>query len=113
MARSRRKTQPYLILSTVASRAEAKKIANALLHKKLAACVNILPNVESLFRWKGKVDRAKELLLVIKTEARLKVRVERTIRANHSYQVPEVVGWPIAWGHRPYLEWLSQSVVKA
>jgi periplasmic divalent cation tolerance protein len=104
------KKQPYLLLSTVASRTEAQKIADALVQKRLCACVNIVPSVSSVFSWKNKVDRAKELLLVIKTnQGRLK-EIERTIRKHHSYTVPEIIGWPIAWGHKPYLGWIKDSL---
>ena len=101
---------PYLLLSTVASASEAEKIADTLVRKKLCACVNMVPNVRSVFIWKGKIDHAKELLLVIKTERGKLKEVERAIRKHHSYEVPEIIGWPISWGHQPYLDWLSNSL---
>ncbi|MBI4394656.1 MAG: divalent-cation tolerance protein CutA [Candidatus Omnitrophica bacterium] len=102
--------KPYVVFSTVGSLKEAKKIASVLVHQKLAACVNVIPNVHSLFRWQGKVDQAQELLLVIKTDFRHLKDLEKNLRKHHSYEVPEIVGWPIAWGSKPYLSWLGESL---
>ncbi len=102
--------KPYLLFSTVPSRKEAQKLAKLLVQKRLAACVNIIPGVISFFRWKGKIDRADEYLLVMKTEARKLKELERMLVRNHSYSVPELIASPIVWGHRPYLKWLSESV---
>ena len=102
--------RPFLLLSTVGSKKEAKEIATRLMRGRFAACVNIVTNVDSIFRWRGKLDQARELLLVIKTEARHLKSVEGLIRKYHSYSVPELIGWPIAWGHKPYLRWLRDSV---
>ncbi len=112
MASSRRfRSKPYLLFSTTASQKEAQKIAQLLVKKRLAACVNIVPNVVSFFRWKGNIDRAKEFLLVIKTDTRRLKQLERTLVQAHSYSVPELIGMPIVRGHKPYLEWLSEAVV--
>ena len=102
--------KPFLLLSTIDSQKKAKKIATILVQKKLAACVNIIPKIHSLFKWHGAVDEAYELLLVIKTDFRHLKKVEQTIRKHHSYEVPEIIGWPITWGHKPYLAWLSNSL---
>ena len=110
MTRVLRRNKAYLLLSTVGSYKEAKKIAHALVRNRLAACVNIIPEVNSVFRWQGTVDQARESLLVIKTELRSLKQVERAIREHHSYEVPEMVAWPIKWGHQPYLKWLFDSV---
>ena len=104
--------QHYLLLSTAASAREAKQIAGVLIRKRLCACVNIIPNIHSVFTWKNKIDQVKESLLIIKTDRRKLKEVERTIRAHHSYEVPEIIGWPISWGHKPYLDWLSKSLGK-
>jgi len=101
---------PYLLLSTASSSREAKTIANVLIRKKLCACVNIVPGLSSVFTWKNKVDQAKEWLLIIKTNQGKIKEVERLIRKYHSYEVPEMIGWPITWGHKPYLDWISDSV---
>jgi len=105
-----RSRKPYLLFSTVGSQKNAEKIANILIRKELAACVNIIPKVHSFFKWRGAVDKAHELLLVIKTDFYHLKKVERTIRKYHSYEVPEIIGWPIAYGHKPYLTWLSSSL---
>ena len=102
--------KPYLLLSTVDSRKTATKLARLLVQKGLAACVNLIPNVDSYFRWKGALDQAHELLLIIKTDSHHLKQVEQTIRTYHPYKVPEMIGWPIEWGHKPYLKWLRDSL---
>ena len=104
-------SKPYLIFSTVGSQKEAQKIAATLVTRRLAACVNIVPQVTSLFRWRGKVDQAKELLLIIKSDHSHLKRIEKAIREHHRYEVPEIIAWPISWGHKPYLRWLTESVI--
>ena len=95
---------------TCSSRAEARKLAQVILQKKLAACVNIVAGVESHFWWQGKLDRANEFLLVIKTTAAQTKAITQIIQARHSYEVPEIIFTPIATGERNYLKWISQSV---
>jgi len=100
-----------VVLTTCASAAQARRIARALIEARLAACVNIiLSQVESVYRWKGKVEKAREFLLVIKTSRARFSALERTIRALHSYDVPEIIALPLAAGSRPYLQWLSDSL---
>ncbi|OGW88399.1 MAG: hypothetical protein A3A73_03180 [Omnitrophica bacterium RIFCSPLOWO2_01_FULL_50_24] len=99
-----------MLLSTVRSRSEGSTLAGLLVRKRLAACVNILPGISSIYRWKGSVERARECLLIIKTDARHLKQVESMIRKHHTYEVPEMIGWPILFGHRPYLTWLEASV---
>jgi periplasmic divalent cation tolerance protein len=102
-----------VVLVTCGSRKEARRIAQALVEAKLAACVNILPaNVESIYRWKGRVEVAREVLLVIKTTGGLFGAVERRIRDLHSYEVPEVIAIPIARGSGAYLRWVTDSLRK-
>ena len=110
MTRASRRNKAYLLLSTVGSYREATKIADILIRGRLAACVNIIPKVDSVFRWRGAVDHARESLIMIKTDLRNLKRVERAIRKHHSYEVPEMIAWPIKWGHQPYLKWLFDSV---
>ena len=89
--------------------AEARRIGCGAVEKRLAACANILPGIESIYRWKGKVERAGEVLMVLKTRtARLK-ELERHIRKEHSYDVPEFVVLPVAAGSRKYLQWIDDS----
>ena len=110
VARLHSSSKPYLVFSTVASSKEAHKIATALVREKLAACVNLIPTIHSVFWWKGKIDRANETLLMIKTDQKRLSRVEKSILKFHSYDLPEMIGWPIDWGHKPYLDWLMGSV---
>ena len=99
-----------VVLVTCPGRVQARKLAKALVSKRLAACVNIVPGVESLFWWDGKLDRAREALLIIKTTARAFPSLTRAICALHAYQVPEIIALPIVRGHPPYLRWLRDSV---
>lgn len=95
---------------TAASREEAGRIAEMLVAAKLAACVQILPQVESIFRWKGKVETSSEVLLIAKTELRKFAELELSVRANHSYETPEIVALPTAAISTPYLEWLISNI---
>ncbi len=98
-----------IVLVTCASLAEARKIARSVVEKKLAACANILPGVESVYRWKGKVERAREVLVVIKTTAWRIVQLEREVQRLHSYDVPEFIVLPIAAGSYKYLSWIQEN----
>jgi periplasmic divalent cation tolerance protein len=99
-----------IVLITCASIAEARKIAQHVVERKLAACANIVPRVESIYRWKGKVERAKETLLMIKTTAARLRKLESEVKRLHSYDVPEFVVIPIIAGSQQYLDWLRKSV---
>jgi len=103
---------PHIImLSTCPDLAEAKKIAKALVKKRLAACVNIVP-VRSIYRWKGSMEESDEQLLIIKTSSRLFKKVGECIQRLHSYGLPEIVSTEIKQGSRLYLKWLKDSVRK-
>ncbi len=107
-------TANVIVLTNCSSAKEANRIARALVEKRLAACVNMLTMpVESVYRWKGKVDRAKEVMLLIKTSRARFAAVENTIRELHSYDVPEIIAIPIAAGSRDYLAWLAACVTRA
>ncbi len=98
--------KPMVAFVTAASTDEATRIAQALVEKRLAACVNIVAPVVSVYRWEGRVQQDAEVLLVIKTtDARLPDLIQR-VKALHSYQVPEVIALPIADGSPDYLRWL-------
>lgn len=100
----------YLIVFiTASSFEEARKIADALVSQKKAACVNIVPKVSSLFRWKGKIEDAEESLLVIKTRTKLFPKVVSTVKGIHSYEVPEVIALPIVAGNPDYLQWINEE----
>src|SRR5262245_12644908 len=103
----RRGADARLVLVTCGNAVEARKIAEAVVGNRLAACVNVLPKVRSIYRWRGKVERAKEFLLVVKTTRPRLRRLEREIARLHSYEVPEFLVLAVAQGSRPYLRWLA------
>jgi len=88
---------------------QARRIAVALVKERLAACINVVPGVTSVYRWNGKVEEARESLLVIKSRGALSKRLVARIRALHSYSVPEIVTLPIVSGSPDYLRWLRES----
>jgi periplasmic divalent cation tolerance protein len=100
-----------VILVTASSLEEARKITAVLLDKRKAACVNILPQVHSSFWWQGKIDKAEESLLVIKTTASATQAVIELVKANHSYTVPEIIALPIVGGNPDYLDWINREVL--
>jgi periplasmic divalent cation tolerance protein len=100
----------YLVVFiTTSSYDEARKIASALVDQRKAACVNIVPKVTSLFRWKGKIEEAEESLMVVKTRAELFTDVVSTVKSIHSYEVPEIIALPIIEGNADYLAWLKEE----
>jgi periplasmic divalent cation tolerance protein len=102
---------PRLVLVTCATLLQAKLIARTVVEKRLAACVNILRvPVESHYRWKGRVESARELLLLIKTTAPKLPQLEKEVKRLHSYAVPEFLVLPIVAGSDDYLSWLTDSV---
>jgi periplasmic divalent cation tolerance protein len=103
-------TDKVLVLTTAGSESEARKIAHALVERRLAACVNIVPRIQSVYRWESKVEQAEEYLLLIKTAKLREEQVRATIRELHSYEVPECIAIPIESGSADYLKWLSDSV---
>jgi periplasmic divalent cation tolerance protein len=105
--------QSRVALVTCGSANQARRIAKAVVGKRLAACVNILPGtVHSIYRWKGKVASGREVLMVIKTTARRLAKLEKEVKKLHSYDVPEFVVVPIVAAAREYMRWLLQSVKK-
>jgi periplasmic divalent cation tolerance protein len=100
----------YLVVFiTTSGYEEARKIADTLVDRKKAACVNIVPKVNSLFRWKGKIEEAEESLMVVKTRAELFTDVVSVVKSIHSYEVPEIIALPIVEGNPDYLEWLKKE----
>lgn len=97
------------VLCTVPDIQKARKLAGLLLSKRVAACVQILPGLESHYRWRGKRETAKEVLLIIKTKASVYKRLEEAILANHPYEVPEIVCLSITQGSKSYLGWLAEE----
>jgi periplasmic divalent cation tolerance protein len=103
-------TGKIVIFITTSSEPEAHKIADLLLTKRKAACVNIVPRVESSFWWQGKLDSAQESLLIIKTKASMLPGIVDLVKAAHSYEVPEIIAWPIIGGNEDYLKWIDDEV---
>lgn len=99
-----------VIFITCQNKKEAKRISLKLLKNRLAACVNILDKVESFFWWQGKIDRAGEVLLIIKSQKTKLPRIIKLVRSLHSYEVPEIIALPIAGGYKPYLRWINASI---
>jgi len=103
-------TDKRLVLTTAGSRDEARRIAEALVDGKFAACVNVVPGILSIYRWKEKREEASEWLLLIKTTAAAFERVRDAIKQMHSYEVPECLCLAIEDGSPAYLQWLADSV---
>ena len=103
-------TGPVVVLSAVGAPPDAQRIARALVEERLAACVNVVPGVVSVYRWKGVVEKEDELLLVIKTMAQQVDTLKTRLLELHPYELPEVVVIPIGGGHAPYLEWIADQV---
>ena len=99
-----------VVIFITSTEAEAPKIARALLNGRKAACVNIVPRVNSFFLWENELDSAQESLLIVKTEASLLKNVIALVREIHSYDVPEIIALPIVGGNPDYLNWLSQEI---
>jgi periplasmic divalent cation tolerance protein len=103
-------TLPILIIWTCKDLKEAKRVAKILLEKRLVACASIIPVVESLFHWEGKVDSAEESKVFFKTDSRHFKAVQEQILAECSYEVPEILGLPIEQGNPEYLSWLQNEL---
>lgn len=100
-----------VVLITCPDMKEAKKISDILLGERLAACINIIPNLKSYFWWAGKIHNANETLLVVKTKEKLLRRVVRTVKRNHQYENPEVIALPIIGGSKEYTEWIAEETI--
>jgi len=103
-------TDKRIVLTTAGSEQEAGKIARHLVEHRLAACVNILLNVTSVYRWKDQVEEAREWLLIIKTTAGVFAQVRQAISDLHSYELPECICLTIEDGSPNYLQWIAESV---
>ena len=101
-----------IVFMTASNGEEAARLAEMLVGAHLAACVQILPEMESVYRWQGKVERAPEVLLLAKTTRSKFEELEREVRALHSYDTPEIIAVPVVAGSAPYLEWIKQSTDK-
>jgi periplasmic divalent cation tolerance protein len=106
-----KKVDAIVVLVTCKSKAEARKIVTALVEKRLAACGNILESpVTSIYRWAGKIERAKEYLVMLKSTRSAFAELEREVTRLHSYEVPEIIAIPVTDGSRKYLAWVGESV---
>lgn len=104
-------TDKIVVLVTCGSRKEARKIARELLSRRLAACVNeIGASIVSTYRWKGKIESAKEFLLLIKTTKHRFAALRKAVLELHSYETPEIIALPIVAGSRTYLDWIAASL---
>lgn len=99
-----------LVLITCSSREEAYRIAKHLVEKKLAACINIVDRIHSIYWWMGNVEEGDEALLIIKTRSDKFEAIVEEVRKLHSYQVPEIIGLPIMIGFEKYIKWLDESI---
>jgi periplasmic divalent cation tolerance protein len=106
-------TDKIVVLSTAGSQEEAHRLATHLVEKRAAACVNILPAVQSIYRWKRAVEDAQEWLLIIKTRRPLLPALKRELRAVHSYEVPEMIALPVVDGLEEYLNWIDEETAEA
>jgi periplasmic divalent cation tolerance protein len=104
--------EPLVVFMTASSKDEARLLAEMLVDRHLAACVQIIPEIESVYRWQGKVERQAEVLLIAKTLSGKFAELEREVVKLHSYETPEVVAFTLSDGSRPYLDWLRSSVTK-
>lgn len=100
-------TDKIVVFSTCASAEEGERIARALVERRLAACVNVLPGVRSFYRWKGRVEDASEVLVVMKTTRGLFDLLGAELAKLHSYEVPECIAVPVSGGLEPYLAWIA------
>jgi periplasmic divalent cation tolerance protein len=103
-------TDKRIVLTTASSEEEARKIARTLVDRRAAACVNIIPQVASIYRWQGNVEEAREWLLIVKTTAAAFDQVRRVIGELHSYDIPECICLTIEDGSSSYLDWIAESV---
>lgn len=103
-------TDKQIVLSTAGSEVEARKIARHLVERQLAACVNIIPQIESIYRWQGEIETGREWLLLIKTRAKSFSAVREAILELHSYDLPECIAVAIENGSPEYLEWMADSL---
>jgi len=105
-------TDDYIMVLTTCNSSETSSlIAEALISNKIAACVNIIKGVESVYQWQGKIEHDKEILLIIKTRESLFSQVEQSIQELHSYELPEIIAVPIMTGEKNYLNWIQSATL--
>lgn len=99
--------QVLMVMSNAPDQASAQVLARTLVDAKLAACVNILPAVQSVYRWQGQIEQADEVTLLIKTTRQNYAQLQQALVSAHPYDVPELIAWPITEGYAPYLQWVA------
>jgi periplasmic divalent cation tolerance protein len=102
--------EPLIVLSTFPNTDTARHIATALVEERLAACVNLCPAVQSIYRWQGQVESAEEVLAIIKTTRSAYGALEERLKTLHPYDVPEIIALPVERGLESYVKWLGESV---
>lgn len=100
-------TEYILVLCTAPDKTTAAQLAETLVVERLAACVNLLPAVSSIYAWEGQIEKAEEQMLIIKTTNQLYEELESRIKASHPYEIPEIIAIPIAKGSTDYLQWMA------
>jgi periplasmic divalent cation tolerance protein len=103
-------TGKIVVLSTCASLEEAEKLARALVEQRLAACVNIIPGMTSVYRWQGNLETAAECLLLIKSSSHRFEELRAALEKEHSYELPEIIALPVLDGAANYLNWIDQNL---
>lgn len=98
---------PVFIYVTVPDMQTAARIADAVVAERLAACANILPGMQSIYHWQGKIEKAEEVVVIFKTPAARFASIERRIKDLHPYETPCIVALPVSAGHAPYLQWIA------
>lgn len=104
------KAKYCIIFVTCATTGEARSIADAVLKRRLAACANTIDKVNSRFWWRGRIDKARETIVIFKTRTANFTAIEKIVRKLHSYEVPEIIALPIMAGSRDYLNWIEESI---
>jgi periplasmic divalent cation tolerance protein len=102
-----------IVFMTVPTKKEARKIVHSLLDKHFIACANIIGPVDSEFWWQGKIDKAKEFLVMMKSDEKLFEKLSKTVKELHSYDIPEILALPIVMGWTKYLDWLNTTLFLA
>jgi periplasmic divalent cation tolerance protein len=105
-------SDPIVVLMTAANREEANRIAEMLVNARLAACVQILPEIQSVYRWQGEVARESEVMLLAKTTLDRFDEIDLAVRESHSYETPEIIALPVTAISEPYLAWLQEEVTQ-
>jgi periplasmic divalent cation tolerance protein len=105
-------SEPIVVLMTAANREEANRIAEMLVSARLAACVQILPEIQSVYRWQGEVARESEVMLLAKTTLDRFDEIDLAVRESHSYETPEIIALSVTAISEPYLAWLQEEVTQ-